>query len=146
MTGVCSTRHIDTIRSIGADHVIDYTREDFTQGAPGYDLILDNVGSRSFAELRRALAPDGIIQPNTGHAGMRYVIKAFILAPFMRQLGRMFVVSPKHEDLVLITELIEAGKVAPVIDRTYSLSEVREAFQYLGEGHAQGKVVIRVCE
>ena len=144
VTGVCSTRHIDTIRSIGADHAIDYTQEDFTRGEPGYDLILDNVGSRSFAELRRALAPGGIIQPNTGHAGMGYVIKAFLLAPFVRQLGRIFVVSPNHDDLVLITELIEAGRVTPVIDKSYSLSEVREAFQYLSEGHASGKIVVRV--
>jgi NADPH:quinone reductase-like Zn-dependent oxidoreductase len=144
VTGVCSTRNVDMVRSIGADHVIDYTQEDFTQGNPGYDLILDNVGSRSFSDLRRALAPDGIIQPNSGHAGMSYVIKAFVLAPFMRQLGRMFVVSPKQEDLVVLKELIEAGKVTPVIDRTYPLSEATEAFRYMNEGHAQGKVVISV--
>lgn len=144
VTGVCSTRNVDMVRSIGADHVIDYNQEDFTQGDPGYDLILDNVGSRSFSDLRRALAPDGIIQPNSGHAGMSYVIKAFVLAPFMRQLGRMFVVSPKQEDLVVLKELIEAGKVTPVIDRTYPLSEATEAFRYMNEGHAQGKVVISV--
>jgi NADPH:quinone reductase-like Zn-dependent oxidoreductase len=144
VTSVCSARNADMVRSIGADHVIDYTQEDFTQGNPGYDLILDNVGSRAFSDLRRALAPDGIIQPNSGHAGMSYVIKAFVLAPFMRQLGRMFVVSPKQEDLVVLKELIEAGKVTPVIDRTYPLSEATEAFRYMNEGHAQGKVVISV--
>ncbi|MFC2077317.1 NAD(P)-dependent alcohol dehydrogenase [Candidatus Bipolaricaulota bacterium] len=144
VTGVCSTKNIDMVRSIGADHVIDYTQEDFTQGNPGYDLILDNVGSRSFSDLRRALAPDGIVQPNTGHAGMGYVIKAFMLAPFLRKQGRMFLVVPKHDDLVVIKDLIESGKVTPVIDRTYALSETTEAFRYLNEGHAQGKVVIRV--
>jgi NADPH:quinone reductase-like Zn-dependent oxidoreductase len=146
VTAVCSTRNVDMVRSIGADHVIDYTQEDFTQGNPGYDLILDNVGSRSFSDLRRALAPDGIIQPNSGHAGMSYVIKAFVLAPFMRQLGRMFVVSPKHEDLAALTGLIEAGKVTPVIDRTYPLAETPEAFRYMNEGHARGKVVVTVRE
>ena len=144
VTGVCSTRNAELVRSIGADHVIDYTQEDFTQGNPGYDLILDNVGSRAFSDLRRALAPDGIIQPNSGHAGMSYVIKAFVLAPFMRQLGRMFVVLPKHEDLSVLKELIEAGKVTPVIDRTYPLAKTPEAFRYMNEGHARGKVVISV--
>ena len=144
VTGVCSTRNVELVGSIGADHVIDYTHEDFTQGNPGYDLILDNVGSRSFSDLRRALAPDGIIQPNSGHAGMSYVIKAFVFAPFLRQLGRMFVVSPKHEDLVALTGLIETGKVTPVIDRTYPLAETPEAFRYMNEGHARGKVVITV--
>ena len=144
VTGVCSTRNVDMVRSIGADHVIDYTQEDFTRSKNRYDLILDNVGNHSFSALRRALAPRGIIQPNTGHAGLGYVVKAFVLSPFMRQLGRMLVVAPKQEDLVVLKELIEAGTVTPVTDRTYPLSEATEAFRYMSEGHAQGKVVIRV--
>ena len=142
VTGVCSTRNVDMVRSIGADHVVDYTQEDFTRGEPRYDLILDNVGSHSFTDLRRVLAPRGVIQPNTGHAGTGYVVKAFVLSLFMRRQGSMIVVVPKHEDLAVLKELIEDEKVRPVIDRTYPLSEVREAFGYLAEGHARGKVVI----
>lgn len=144
VTGVCSTRNVDMVRSIGADHVIDYTKEDFTRGGPHYDLILDNVGNHSFSDLRRALTPQGVIQPNTGHAGMGYVIKAFMLSPFLRQQGSMRLVVPKHEDLIQLKELIEDDKVTPVIDRTYTLSETPEAFRYLDKGHAQGKVVITV--
>lgn len=144
VTGVCSTRNVDMVRSIGADHVIDYTQEDFTQGGPRYDLILDNVASRSFSDLRRSLTPQGIIIPNSGHGGMGYVVKAYVLSVFMRQLGRMFVTVPKNENLVVLKELIEAGKLTPVVDRTYPLSETPEAFRYLDEEHARGKVVITV--
>ena len=144
VTGVCSTRNVDMVRSIGADHVIDYTQEDFTQGGPRYDLILDNVGNHSFSHLRRALTPQGRVQPNTGHAGMGYVIKAFALSMFLRSQGSMLLAVSKHEDLVLLRELIEAGKITPVIDRTYPFSETPEAFGYLDEGHAQGKVVIKM--
>lgn len=144
VTGVCSTRNVDKIRSIGADHVIDYTEEDFTKGDKRYDLILDNVGNHSFSDLRRALTPQGKVQPNTGHAGMGYVLKAFALSMFLRSQGSMRLAVAKHEDLALLRELIETGKVAPVIDRTYALSETPEAFRYLNEGHARGKVVIRV--
>jgi NADPH:quinone reductase-like Zn-dependent oxidoreductase len=144
VTGVCSTRNVDRIRSIGADHVIDYTQEDFTQGGQRYDLILDNVGNHSFSDLRHALAPQGILQPNTGNAGMSYVFKALILSLFMRKQGRLFVANPKQENLVVLKELIEAGKVTPVIDRTYLLSDFPEAFRYLDQGHARGKVIITV--
>ena len=142
VTGVCSTRNVEMVRSIGADHVIDYTQEDFTQGGQHYDLILDNVGNHSFAAYRRALTPQGIIQPNTGHAGMWYVIKAGVLSQFMRQQGPLFVANPNHADLVVLKEFIEAGQVRPIIDRTYSLSETAEALGYLEKGHAQGKVVL----
>ncbi len=144
VTGVCSTKNLDMVRSIGADHVIDYTQEDFTQSGRRYDLILDNVANRSFSDLRRALTPQGIIIPNSGHGGMGYVFKAFLLSPFMRQQGSMYLASPNNKDLVVLKELIEAGKVTPVIDRTYPLSETPEAIGYVGEGHARGKVVITV--
>ena len=144
VTGVCSTRNVDMVRSIGADHVIDYTQEDFTQSGQRYDLILDNVANRSFSDLRHALTPLGIIIPNSGHGGMGYVIKALLLSPFMRQQGRMYLASSNNKDLVVLKELIEAGKVTPVIDRTYPLSDTPEAFRYLEEGHARGKVVITV--
>ena len=146
VTGVCSTRNVDRILSIGADQVIDYTQEDFTQGGQRYDLILDNVGNHSFSDLRHALAPKGILQPNTGNAGMSYVFKAFILSLFMRKQGRLFVANPKQENLALLKELIEAGKLSPVIDRTYPLNDFVEAFRYLDTGHARGKVIITVNE
>jgi NADPH:quinone reductase-like Zn-dependent oxidoreductase len=142
VTGVCSTRNVDMVRSIGADHVIDYTQEDFTQSGQRYDLILDNVANRSFSDCRRALTPQGTLIPNSGHGGMGYVVKALVLSLFMRQQGRPYFAVPKREDLVVLKELIESGKVAPVIDRTYPLSETPEAFRYLDKGHARGKVVI----
>ncbi len=144
VTGVCSARNVDMVRSIGADYVIDYTQEDFTQNGQQYDLILDNVGNHSFAAYRRVLTPQGIIQPNTGHAGMGYVIKAAVLSQFMQQQGRLFVANPTHEDLVVLKEFIESGQVTPVIDRMYPLRETPEALRYLEKCHAQGKVVITV--
>ncbi|MEZ4768434.1 MAG: NAD(P)-dependent alcohol dehydrogenase [Caldilineales bacterium] len=146
VTGVCSTRNVEMVRSLGADHVIDYTREDFTQSGLRYDLILDNVASRSFSDLRRVLAPHGVIVPNSGHGGMGYVFKAYLLAPFMAQQKSPFMSNPNGKDLTFLKELAEAGKLTPVIDRTYRLSEAPAAFRYLEEEHAQGKVVIAVAE
>lgn len=144
VTGVCSTRNVDMVRSIGADHVIDYTKEDFTQGGQRYDLILDNVGNHSFADCRRALTPGGSHLPNTGHGGMTYVIKAYVLSALMSQHASPFLSVPNGEDLLYIKELIEAGKVKPVIDKTYPMSETSDAFRYLEEEHARGKVVILI--
>ena len=134
------------VQSIGADHVIDYTKEDFTQSGQRYDLILDNVGNHSFSDYRRALTPDGTIVPNTGHAGMGYVLKAYMGSVLTRQLKSPFLSIPNHADLVFLKELIEAGKMTPVIDKTYPMSEYSEAFTYLDQGHAQGKVVISVAQ
>jgi NADPH:quinone reductase-like Zn-dependent oxidoreductase len=145
VTGVCSTGNVDIVRSIGADHVIDYTKEDFTQGEARYDLILDNVASHSFADYRRVLEPGGTLIPSSGHAGMGYVFKAFLLSMFVRQQGRPFVSTPNRDDLITLKELVEAGRITPVIDRTYPLSETAEAFRYLDRGHAQGKVIIVVA-
>jgi NADPH:quinone reductase-like Zn-dependent oxidoreductase len=144
VTGVCSTANVDIVGSIGADHVIDYTKEDFTQGEPRYDLILDNAASHSFADYRRVLEPGGTLMPNSGHAGMGYVIKAFLLPLFVRQVERPFVARPNQDDLITLKELVEAELVTPVIDRTYPLSETAEAFRYLDQGHAHGKVIIVV--
>jgi NADPH:quinone reductase-like Zn-dependent oxidoreductase len=144
VTGVCSTRNVDMVRSIGADNVIDYTKEDFTQSGGRYDLILDNVGNRSFSDCRRALNPGGIHLPNTGHGGMSYVIKAYVFSALMRQHASPWLSVPNTKDLLYIKDLIEAGKLKPVIDKTYPMDETRKAFQYLVEEHARGKVVILI--
>ena len=145
VTGVCSTRNVDLVRSIGADHVVDYTREDFMQNGQRYDLILDNVASRSFSDLRRALTPQGKIIPNSGHAGMGYVFKAYVLSLVRRQHGSMYLAVPNSQNLAPLKDLIEAGKVTPVIDKTYPLSETPAAFRYLVKEHARGKVVITIA-
>jgi NADPH:quinone reductase-like Zn-dependent oxidoreductase len=146
VTGVCSTRNVELVRSLGADLVIDYTREDFARSGARYDLILDNVANRSFAECRRALTPSGKHIPNSGRAGMTYIVNALVRSAFVRQQGRPFLSKPNHEDMVLLRNLLESGRVKPVIDRTYGLNETPEALRYVGEGHVPGKVVIRVRE
>ncbi len=145
VTGVCSPRNVDLVRSIGADHVVDYTREDFTQNGRRYDLILDNVASRSFADLRRALTPQGKVIPNSGHAGMGYVFKTFALSLVMRQHAGMYFAVPNSQTLATLKDLIEAGKLTPVIDRTFPLNETPAAFWYLEKEHARGKVVISIA-
>jgi NADPH:quinone reductase-like Zn-dependent oxidoreductase len=146
VTGVCSTRNVELVRSIGADYVIDYTKEDFTQGSQRYDLILDQVGNHSLSDCRGVLTPNGVHIPNSGHSGMGYIINAFVSSLFIRQQGAPFVSLAKIEDLEILKELIETGKVTPVIDRTYPLSETPEAMDYVGKGHARGKVVILVAQ
>ncbi len=145
VTAVCSTQNVEMVRSIGADHVIDYTQEDFTQGGPRYDVIMDNVASHSLSETRRALMPNGIHIPSSGHAGTGWIIAAALTAVFVRQQGSPFVASTTAEELIALNELIETGKVIPVIDRTYPLSDTPAAFGYLDEGHARGKVIIAVA-
>jgi NADPH:quinone reductase-like Zn-dependent oxidoreductase len=150
VTGVCSTRNVDMVRSIGAAHVIDYTVEDFTRSTLRYDFILDNVGNHSLSDLRRALTSTGALVPNGGgfdnhwFASGGRVISAHVLKRFVDPRLRPFLVSPKLEDLVVLKELIESGKITPVIDRTYPLSETPQAIGHVGEGHAQGKVAITV--
>jgi NADPH:quinone reductase-like Zn-dependent oxidoreductase len=146
VTGVCSTRNVDMLRSLGADDIVDYTREDFTQSGQRYNLILDNVASHSFSDLMRVLTPQGVIVPNSGHAGMGYVLKAFLLSPFLPQLGSMYLAVPHGKDLTQLKEWLETGKIKPVIERTYPLCETPEAFRYLDKEHARGKVVITVRE
>src|SRR5215218_8563953 len=150
VTGVCSTAKEEMVRSIGADRVIDYTREDFAQSERRYDLILDIGGNSSLARLRRALTPEGTLVIVGGEGGGRWLggtdrqIRALVLSPFVSQKLGTFVNRENHEDLLVLKELIESGKVTPVIDRTYLLSDVPEAIRYLEEGHARGKVVISV--
>jgi len=145
VTAVCSTRNVEMVYSIGADHVVDYTREDFTRHGRRYDLILDNVGNRAFADLRRALTPQGLIVPNSGHGGMTYVFKGFLLAAVMRQQGKPLMTKNNDKDLTYLKGLIEAGQITPVIDRTYSLSETPTALGYAAGRHVRGKVVITVA-
>ncbi len=146
VTGVCSTRNVEMVRSIGADHVFDYTKEDFTRSGQRYDLILDNIGTHSFSAYRRVLTPQGIVLPNTGHAGMGYLLRASLLSARGRQVGKMFSGAPTTEDLVFLKGLLESGKITPVIDRTYPLSETPAAMGYAAQGHVRGKVVITVGE
>src|SRR5215213_6475283 len=150
VTGVCSTTKMEMVRSIGADHVIDYTREDFAEGDQRYDLILDIGGNSTLARLRRALAPRGTLVIVGGEGGGRWLggtdrqIRALVLSPFVSQKLGTFVNKENHEDMIVLKELIESGKVTPVIDRTYPLAEAPEAMRYLEEGHARGKVVVTV--
>ena len=149
VTGVCSTSNVEMVRSIGADQVIDYTKEDFIQTEQRYDVMLDLVGSRSLSDCRRALTPRGTyvvvgVKDQGRWLGLARQIKALLLSPFVRQRMRVFVVKHNREDLAVLKNLVEAGKVAPVLDRRYTLSDVPEALRYQGEGHARGKIVIAV--
>lgn len=144
VAGVCSARNADMVRSIGADHVIDYTSEDFTKSTERYDLILDNVANHSFTEYRHVLSPTGAFIPNSGHAGMGFILKAFILSIFLRRQKTPFVAIPKNKHLLDLQKLLETGKIKTVIDKTYPLKHTPEAMQYVGEGHARGKVVIKI--
>jgi NADPH:quinone reductase-like Zn-dependent oxidoreductase len=146
VTAVCSTRNVDLARSMGADQVIDYTKENFTQNEQRYDLILAANGYHSLSDYKRALSPKGIYVMTGG--SMAQIFQAMLLGPWISMTGskKMGALSaePNQKDLVFMKELLEAGKVVPVIDRRYPLSKVAEALRYLGEGHAQGKVVITV--
>ena len=147
VTGVSSTKNLAMVRSIGADHVIDYTREDFTKGAERYDLILDNVGNHSMARTRRALAPGGMLISNGGgHADgkLSRTIRTMLVSMFVRQQASPTVKTQNHDDLVVLKGLVEAGKVRPVIDRTYPLSQTPAAIDHVATGHARGTVVISV--
>jgi len=146
VTGVDSTRKLDMLRSIGVDQVIDYTQEDFTQKEQRYDLILATAGYRSIFDYKRALSPKGIYVSTGGSEAQTY--QAMFLGPFISMTGTKkmgaTVGIQNQKNLVFMKELLEAGKVVPVIDRRYPLSEVAEAIRYYGEGHARGKVVITV--
>lgn len=152
VTGVCSTRNLEMVLSIGADEVIDYTREDFTEGPERYDLILDLVGNASLSEIRHVMKPEGktILVGGGGPDAGNWVgplagpIKALMYAPFVSEEFLPFLAELNQEDLTLLGNLIQSGEVTPVIDRRYSLSEVPDAIRYLEEGHARGKVIITI--
>ena len=149
VTGVCSTRNLDLVRSIGADQVIDYTQEDFTLTGRRYDLIFQVAGNNSLADCRRALTPEGTLVLSSGEGGrllgpMGRIIRAPVLSRFGSQKLVGLTAKQTKKDLVVLKELMEGGKVTPVIDRRYTLAEVPEALRYQGEGQAQGKTVITV--
>jgi NADPH:quinone reductase-like Zn-dependent oxidoreductase len=149
VTGVCSTRNVEMVRSLGADHVIDYTTEDFTRGSRRYDIIFDNVENRSLSDCRRALTPSGtlILNSGTGAEGIDMLVrllKPIVLSPFVHQNLRRYLSVAQDKDLVILKELVESGRLTPVIDRTHPLHETADALRYIEAGHARGKVVITV--
>ena len=151
VTGVCSTRNAGLVRSIGAAHVVDYTTEDFTDGSPRYDVILDNVGNRTLSRLRRALAPAGTLVLNGGGAPghvlgpVAAMLRAVVVNGFVQERLRLIPHEQKREQLLTLTALIESGKLTPVLDRTYPLSDTAEGLRRVEQGHARGKVVITVA-
>ncbi|HEV8335865.1 MAG TPA: NAD(P)-dependent alcohol dehydrogenase [Candidatus Polarisedimenticolia bacterium] len=151
VTGVCSTRNVDLVRSIGAHHVVDYTREDFTKNGVQYDLIFDSVGNHSLSDCRRALVAEGTLvlvgAPDKGPwlGPLTSILGAVALSPFVSQKLRPILARPNQEDWKVLRDFLESGKVTPVIDRTYPLREISEAIRYLEEGHARGKVVIKMA-
>jgi NADPH:quinone reductase-like Zn-dependent oxidoreductase len=151
VTGVCSTRNVDLVRSLGADHVIDYTKEDFTKGEQRYDLIYDLIGNHSFSERRRILTPNGIcVMAGVGGAGWHDgmagrlfgELKATVGSRFTSQKFVVYIAEFNQKDLSILSDLMQSGRMTPVIDRTYALSDVSKALWYLQEGHARGKVVL----
>ncbi len=153
VTAVCSTRNLDIMRSIGADHIIDYTKEDFTKSGQRYDVIIDNVGNRSLSEYRRVLTPNGKyvliggggVNDNRWMGPIGPVIKTLLLKPFISQEMKMMLADVTKEDLTILADLMQSGKVTPVIDKTYPFSEIREAIRYVETGRARGKVIITVA-
>jgi NADPH:quinone reductase-like Zn-dependent oxidoreductase len=151
VTGVCSGTKAELVRSLGADDVIDYTREDFTDGRRTWDAIVDTAGRRSLLSLRRALAPKGTLAIVGGDGGgrvtggfFRQILRAPVLSLFTGQRLRPVIAKETHEDLEALARLIEGGGVTPVVDRTFALVEAPEAVRYLEQGHAAGKVVVQV--
>ncbi len=149
VTGVCSSTNVSMVRSLGADHVIDYTNEDFTDGEQRYDVILDNLENRSLSHCMRALTPTGTLLLNSG-SGARGIklylrlVKPLVVSPFVRQNLRRYLSVPNHADLVVLKELAEAGKLTPVLDRIYPMTEIPAALAYIEGGHARGKIVVTI--
>jgi NADPH:quinone reductase-like Zn-dependent oxidoreductase len=152
VTGVCSTRNVDLVKSLGADHVIDYTKEDFTKSSERYDVMLDNVGNRSLSECRKVLTPNGkYVLIGGGGAGdqgflggLGKALWAMVFSKFVNQQMGMMMADANHNDLTILADMMQSGKLKPVIDRTYKLEQVPDAIRYVEQGHAKGKVVITV--
>src|SRR3989440_501246 len=152
VTGVCSTRNVDLVKSLGADHVIDYTKEDFTKSAERYDVMLDNVGNHSLSECKGVLTPDGkyVLIGGGGASdqgflgGLGKALWAMVFSKFVNQQMGMMMADANHNDLAILADMMQSGKLKPVIDRTYKLEQVPDAIRYVEQGHARGKVVITV--
>ena len=147
VTGVCSTRNVELVRALGADHVVDYTREDFTRSGERYDLLLDIAGSKSWSRLRRVLTPEATVvivgaQKRRVLGPIGHIVRLRLASLYGSQKAVFFIAKTNRADMEILRELLEAGKVKPVVDRRYELSETADAFRYLGEGHARGKVVV----
>jgi NADPH:quinone reductase-like Zn-dependent oxidoreductase len=142
VTGVCSTRNVELVRSIGADHVVDYTADDFSRSGQRYDLIVNAVDSRSSRDLRRALTTDGRVVLVAGP--LRQLLAGVVLGPFMKKKLLPLMANIRKDDLLLLKDMVDTGKVTPVIDRAYPLAETTEAIRYVEAGHARGKVVVTV--
>jgi NADPH:quinone reductase-like Zn-dependent oxidoreductase len=150
VTAVCSTANVELVRSLGADHVIDYTRDDFTHGEQRYELVLDNIENRSLSEVRRVLTPDGtlVLNSGTGAGGLRFLVRLLrpvLLSPFVGHNLRRVVSNPKREDLELLGRMVEEGRLRPVIGTTYALEETPDALRHLETGRSRGKVVVAVA-
>jgi NADPH:quinone reductase-like Zn-dependent oxidoreductase len=150
VTGVCSTRNVEMVKSLGADHVIDYTKEDFTQGSARYDLIIDNVGNHTLSEYRHVLTPNGALvmvggpSDNSWLGPLTTSVKAYFVSLFVSQKLIFMLAQANKDDLAVLSDLMQAGKVTPVIDRRYKLADTAQAIGYLEQGHAKGKVIITV--
>jgi NADPH:quinone reductase-like Zn-dependent oxidoreductase len=149
VTGVCSTRNVDLVRSLGADHIIDYTKTNFTRTGTRYDVILDNVEAQPLRAVRRALTPTGTLIPNSGRGGrwlgpLSRIVEARVSSGFTRQRLKPFLSVEKRQDLLTLAELLATGVITPLIDRTYTLDNAADALRYVAAGHTQGKVVITV--
>ena len=150
VTGVCSTKNVEMVRSLGADHVIDYTREDVTRGDQRYDVIIDNVATHSLLEFRRVMQPNGILVIVGAGGPGKWIgpfvapVKAMLVSPFVSQEGGMFIANIQRDDLSFLAGLAQSGKLKSVIDRRYSLQQVREAMRYMEQGHARAKVIVTV--
>ncbi|MDH5676094.1 MAG: NAD(P)-dependent alcohol dehydrogenase [Myxococcales bacterium] len=149
VTGVCSTRNTAWVRELGADRVIDYTKEDFTQGGPRYDAIVDNVENRSLSECRSALTPNGtlILNSGTGAGGLgllRRLLAPLLISPFVRQNLRRYLSVPKHEDLLALAEMAQAGTLRAAVEKVFPLAQTVQALRHLETGHSRGKVVVRI--
>jgi NADPH:quinone reductase-like Zn-dependent oxidoreductase len=150
VTAVCSTRNVEKMRALGADEVLDYTRQDFATGGARFDVLFDLAGNRSLSDCRSVLTPKGVYLPCSGGGGdwvgpFVRVLRGLVSFLFTSQKFKLFVMAPNRNDLLFLKELVEAGKARPVIERTYALSEVGEALKHVGEGHAQGQTVIRIA-
>jgi NADPH:quinone reductase-like Zn-dependent oxidoreductase len=150
VTGVCSSKNAEMIRSIGADHIVDYTKEDFTQGSERYDLIIDNIGNHSLSEIRGVLTPNGTLvivggpSDNSWIGPLSGLIRAAVISPFVSQKMSFMLAQANKDDLGILRDMMQAGKLTPVIDKRYKLAETADAINYLEQGHARGKVIIAV--